>query len=341
MDVTPRLKTSTIVTIVAMLPLVLTVVLSLKTYEVWPQIIYMWDMQADPIVELGRVHPHALRYMLLYPILVLSDYLGIHHDRLFSATLVIFCFFTIKNIHTSADIIVRHPRHSGLVHLACASILTILFFLMNGRIGFAFLGYSMLLLVILRNHYESHFSFASLTGVLVGLALCSVSSGTLVSAVLCLVVAVYFEVCRCIRRSALTKTAIIVFLCCLLLGVALFRFLLVGISRNITFYGGGSDGVLRMLEHGFGRPFYPALNAIGLPSVVAMIAIMTILFGVLLFRMKRSLMLHIVLAAIACGAFGYSTLSISAIPLLIMAAALLTDRGVAWPPRQGPTTALA
>lgn len=319
-----RFRISTLITLLAMSPLILAVLLGLKQYEVWSQITYLWHVKADPIIELGRAHPHALRYALLYPVLVASDHFGIDRDVLFTAILVLICFFTIRNIHATAAVLLKARHAAYLAQAFGATLIVLLFFMMNGRIGFAFLGYSMLLRVIFSHSIDRRFSFGSLLAALVGLALCSVSSGTLVSAALSLAIASYFEICRCIRLSRLTRTAFFIFLACLILGGLLFRYLVVGIFKNITFYGGGSDGILRMLEHGFGSTLYPALNAVGLPVVVLVVAVMAILVAALLFQLKHALLLHLLLAALACGAFGYSTLTLAAVPFVILVCVLLS-----------------
>lgn len=313
-----RVKTSTLIILFAMSPLVLAVLLGLKSFEVWEQITYMWYSRASPIVELAKIHPHALRYALIYPILALSDYLDLKHDLLFSFTLLIFCFFTIRNIQTVSTIIEKDQKPSNLFQFFSAYFLVIMFFQMNGRIGFAFLGYSILLLIVVQHHYERKLSIGSFIGALLGLALCSVSSGTLVSGTLCIVIAIYFEVCRCIKRTTLTRPAFAIFVASVILSGLLFRYLLVGVSKNVTFYGGGSDGFLRMLEHGIGRALYPALNAAGLPPVLVCWLLITVLIGIILSRLRNSILLHMFLGTIVCGLFGYSALTLSLIPLLVL-----------------------
>lgn len=321
-----RMKRSSLLVIIAMSPLVLAVLTGVKSFEVWPQITYLWDMEADPLFELSRIHPHGIRYALMYPILMASEYLGLHHDRLFSLISLINCYFTIRNIGAISSTIVKERRNGDMVLFGCAVALTILFFLMNGRIGFAFLGYSILLLVIVRHHYNRQIGISSLIGMMLGLAFCSVSSGTLISAVLSLVIAVYFEAFRCIRRATLTRSSVLIVLSCIVLGGLLFRHLVASVNKNAAFYGGGSDGILRMLEHGMGRVVYPALDAAGLPLVTLLVVSIMILFSALLLRLNHALLLHILLVAIFCGAFGYSTLSLGAIPLLVLIAVLLTTK---------------
>ncbi|WGV15410.1 hypothetical protein [Fuscovulum ytuae] len=322
----PDIRISTLLVVAAILPLLLSVMLGLKTFEIWSQITYMWEADANPLVELAQINPHSLRYMLLYLVLVTAEFMGWHHDTLFSYILVGLCFFTVRNLVRTVAITANTDHVSYLVQIGCAAIVVILFYLMNGRIGFAFLGYSILLLIVARHYYQRRFDAFSAVSALVGLGLSSVSSGTLISAVLCLVIALYFEVIRSFQRVSLTRTALFALLSCLVLGVLFFRFFLVGINKNIAFYGGGGDGFLRMLEHGAGRSIYPALSAVGLPTVVALALAMAVLFAMLLYRLRQSFMLHILLAAMVCGAFGFSTLSLAALPVLVVASALLISR---------------
>lgn len=325
--VSMRVKTSTLVALFAMSPLLLSVFLGFKSYEVWPQITYLWRVGANPITELVQTDPHALRFALIYPILGIAETLGVDHDTLFTAVLLCVCFLTIQTMNRIIGSIVMAPRNPVTIQVITATILVFLFFFMNGRIGFAFLGYSILLLVVVRHHYQREFKVFSFIALFIGFALCSVSSGTLASAAFVVFLAIYFEAFRSIRRRSLTRSGLALFLSCFAVGLILSRFVLVGIQQNISYYGGGSEGFLRMLEHGFGSALYPILHALGLPLVVSLMVGTGLLFSLLLARMPHSLLAHLILSAIACGAFGYSTLSLAALPLIALAAVVIASRG--------------
>jgi hypothetical protein len=330
-----RVKTSTLVALLAMVPLLLSVLLGLKSYAVWPQIGYLWSVGANPITELVQTSPHALRFALIYPILGIAELLGVAHDTLFTVVLLWVCFLTILTMNRIVGMIVTAPCKTVLLDVMTATILVFLFFLMNGRIGFAFLGYAVLLLVIVRHHYQREFSIISSIALLIGLTLCSVSSGTLTSAAFIVFLAVYFEACRSFRRGSLTRSGLALFFSCFVLGVLLTRFSLVGIYKNLSFYGGDSEGFMRMLEHGFGGALYPALHALGLPLAIFLAVTMGVLFSLLLSRMPHSLLVHLLLAAIVCGAFGYSTLSLAALPLIALMAVVFASRSKRPAPFEG------
>jgi hypothetical protein len=314
------------VTLLAMSPLLLAVLLGVKSYEVWPQIIYLWDIGADPLTEIAGGNPHALRYNLIYPILVISDQLGLDYDRLFTAVVLFICFFTIRNIHSISTLIAGSSRNAVLSQFATSAFMTVLFFNMNGRISLAFLGYTIILMAVFSHHYQREFTFGSLVKVLVGLLLASVSSGTIVSVALAFLIGVYFEVFRIIRRGTLTRSSIVIFSSSVVLGLLLFRFLVAGIKKNIAYYGGGDEGVLRMLQHGFGQALFPTLNAIGLPSVILLVLVVAALSSLLMFQMRHGLLFHLLMAAIACGTFGHSTLSLTVVPLMVVFSVYLAGR---------------
>ena len=322
----PRLRSSTLITLLAMSPLMLAVFLSLKSYEVWPQITYLWEQGAEPINAIAQNNPHALRYSLIYPILVISEQIGLDYDLLFTTVVLLVGFFTIRNLHRTSALISGSSRITTLSQFATAAFMTTLFFNMNGRISFAFLGYTMICLVIFRNHYLREFTVGSFLKLLVGLILASVSSGTLVSTTLAFLIGVYFEVFRSVKRGRLSRLSIVLILSSAALGVFYFQNLMAGIKKNIAYYGGDAEALLRMLEHGFGKALLPANGAIELPSAILIVLVIASLSSLMMSQMRHGLLLHLLTAAIACGAFGYSTLALAAIPLIILLSVYLTTR---------------
>lgn len=288
-----------------------------KEYQVWRQILDLWSMGARPLELLGDHSPHALRYALLYPLLAFSREVELDENSVLSVIMLIFCFVTSRNIICSVEAISLRSRGRVMAAVVIAAATELMFFFMNGRIGFAFLGYSIILREIIMVSYVRQSSASSFFNIFLAIVLCSVSSGALVSASFALAVLLASEVSRALtsdRFSRLTLAVIaIAAICSALFG----KFVLVGIEKNATYFGGGYEGFLGLLNHGFGRVIGQVLN-FGDPLVLAAgFALMAVMSFWAVSLAHHKMLLTILLVAFACGLFGYSTLSLIYIPLMV------------------------
>ena len=146
-------------------------------FHVWKQIQDLWDQGANPIDLILCLHEHSLRYLLMYPILFLSDTLGLPADDLFS----IFVIGTwTGTLYLSFIILDRYC--SSLRNRNWSFIIMVLFylpllFLANGRGILVMLGVMLLFFVGLQgNQLKPREKFL---GIASSLLLSSVSTGVL------------------------------------------------------------------------------------------------------------------------------------------------------------------
>ena len=82
------------VIILISVPLILAVFLEYKIFMIWPQITYLWQGNINPFLEFSDIGAHALRYTVIYPVLLLSEMISVHYDLVFSYFVIGVYFFT-------------------------------------------------------------------------------------------------------------------------------------------------------------------------------------------------------------------------------------------------------
>jgi hypothetical protein len=101
--------------------------------------------------------------------------------------------------------------------------------------------------------------------------------------------------------------------------------IVVGLIKNLDFYGSGYEGFVKMFGHGLGVFFIPLLNAISLPILVTVSILVAVIFNIVAKTFRHPFIVRILFICVACGLFGYTTLSMAIVPLLIMLSSLLPD----------------
>lgn len=274
----------------------------------------MWLQGFDPFEGLAIGHPHALRYLLYWPVFKVADAIGAPADRLFTPVsagallglllVMVRCEFLLSNYQGR----VSAPRGLGY-----AVILIVLAFLMNGRLVFAFAGYALMIYAVLDFVINQRWSWSHVPAAVFGVFLTSVSSGTIAVSMLFLVLVAVPA--AGLRTPAATRFcgSIILILLIFTPQVAL------GVDKNLRFFGGGFEGAVSMLKHGAGVIFlrFGILGLLCL-SVLAAGGLATLwwLHGRLSARLY-ALTLAIAPAAIG-GLFGFSTMAMGIIPILLV-----------------------
>ncbi len=311
------IKTTTLLFLILTVPLLLSVVLGFKSFFIWSQILDPWSRGETPSNLIAELNPHALRYALVYPILILSDISGIDHDVIFSGIVVVFLYQTGKYIFKTVVIVNSTLAGSTFAIIVIYSVITTLFLLMNGRVSFAFLGYAMLLYSVVQIIYSGAFRLSGLPLALLATLMCSVSSGILVSALATLTIAFIIEIKTTVSTRKINWPKLYFFVVFIAVTASFYGFTMIGIRKNLLFFGGGYQGFIAMLKHGFGQTFIPLLSIFNIYSLAAT-AIAAITIGVyILQKMEASFLLATILITVTGGAFGMSTLSISIIPILV------------------------
>lgn len=298
----------------------------------------MWrDFGYDPLRALLIGHPHGLRYLVYYPVFALAGAFGAAPDFVFSFT----CVFAVFALAYFADrVLFDLWGHKG--HIFHRDIITIALFslslLMNGRLIFAFLGYMLVIFVAVnwfgRRHWGvKHFAFLVFACILTG-----VSSGTLVIAMA--LVAGIFAISVLDAPAVLVRNRqvpISIFIVLLLFSIPT----LIGIKKNLDYYGGGEHAVIKMLDHGAGGD---VKDTIGLEPpedhgarggsltdllhywwvAVLILAVAARWLGWRPIAMARSAspqqnIVHLAaLLTLAGGLFGYSVLAMTIVPLALL-----------------------
>lgn len=291
-----------------------------KTYEVWSQIEYLWSSRENPfaVSTLSELGAHGLRYMLLYPLLVFCEAFGLDHNMVFSMLVPVMTYVVMRNVWAVLGALSDGRSQTVIAALFIAGLFFALFFSMNGRISLAFLGYSIIFRILAIYHYtQNHLSVSQVGLVILAVLFCSVSSGTLMSAFLLVFLSVgvlFLSVYKKLRaRKSAKYILVLVFASLYLFG----RFIIIGINKNIAFYGGGISGFIEMLGHGFGKVFLP-LFEIFPPVILLVAALVGMGFGLYVIdRFRYSYLLLQTLCALSIGVFGYSALSLISMPATV------------------------
>ncbi len=137
--------------------------------------------------------------------------------------------------------------------IICFAPFLILPLFMNGRLVFAFLGFTIMVSNFVSLVLKEASDVKIIVGVLAGVILTTVSSGTLIVGVLYGCTILYYL----FRHSEVSRLMkFISSLCLLPIGIVIFDYSVLMINRNIQYFGGGIEGVVNMLNHGAGRFLY-------------------------------------------------------------------------------------
>ncbi len=288
-----------------------------KQFSIWQQVL---DLRLHHPVDLIReFHPHALRLTVVLPYLLLADATGLSADWLFSVAIGAAMIATglLSGWLLSALAFGGRNRFRCLL-LTSVPILT-LSLAMNGRIAFAMAGITLIAFQQTFWLMGKHAPFGCPPiWQLAGLWLASVSSGTLMVAFLLVLIGNGLVVLSDYPKLAgRNLPALVVFNFALLLGTPM---VIVGLQKNLRFFGGGIEGFFAMLRHGAGKIMPPdfVLFTLSLTAFAAggwMIAreVMRLVRS----RGSEGPLYLTILLGLAGGAFGFSTLA-CAVPLYLV-----------------------
>ena len=238
-----------IVPIACFLSLVLLVVIGEKLFRLNSQALTMWGYFGhNPLVALLSGHPHGLRYLAYYPVFAFADATGLNVHIVFS---LVCCILLLMMTNISEGITFRTWNISRKSYLnnAFAIFIFLLSLLMNGRLIFAFCGYLLLILVGVRWLKSGRWTLGSVALLIFGCLLASVSSGTLLIA-LAMVGGILFVTLLRQPYALLSSPWLPI---SVFMTIAIFAGpTIIGINKNLDYYGGGGMAVVHMLEHGAG-----------------------------------------------------------------------------------------
>lgn len=279
-------------------------------FYLWPQVISIWDN--------GGVHSaipaHIPRYLLVLPIFKVAKLIGADYNYLFSALVPFIIYMSASYISRSVLLVLKKnkKRQEELSFSFAFLAIAFISLFMNGRIIFSILASAILLNTAF---FWRNFSLVKISFKLfVGFFLSSVSSGTFLVYFLG-----FFIILVLNERFSGSKSKIRTLFFLITSAITAFPLLLVFVAKNIDFYGGGWNGVLGVIGHGFGVIF---LGDKGL--AVNIMLILLIFFctiycaGFLFFLKKVRPAILLFLVSIAGGIFGYSALMMIVPPAIFL-----------------------
>ena len=315
---------STFICIIAFSPLVLALVFGFKQYQIWPQITYLYERNASPIEQFLILSPHSFRYIALYPLLYLSDMTNISYDYLFSFMSIIIGYLTVKNIIQSSRIICRDNLKRDYISTSLVSIFIVIILAgINGRGCMTLFGYSLLVRALLESELKSHNILSFFFKIMTSFIFICVSSGTLMIGMVTALIYAMYKVTYIAKRMFLDlmlpkKIHQVVSIFAVFLFFSLIA--VVGLIKNLEFYGGGYTAIFEMLGHGFGVIFITLVNYYG--TTLFIIMAVTLIITILIFLKTSNFpqIIGLIIICLGLGAFGYSTAAMVIIPSLILLA---------------------
>lgn len=297
------------------------IALHIKEYTVW-----------DQIIELARtrvsiLHPHAARFAVMFPVMYVALITKLQPDIVFSYTIVIvmtalsFLIARILSITVCGNL-ASVRRLFPVVYLPIIGLAMV----MNGRIAWAMLGIMLIISgqVALESGY-SRSKWAYFLTQMVGTFFASVSSGSIMIAFLSVVT--YNLVGPMLLWPKVRKTDFVRLWVGSAASLVVVPFVLIGLKKNIDFYGGDDAALTHILKHGFGR-FFPTVPELAVLLVLVIATVAVVSWIVFLSKLRRggveSPLLIAVLLACLGGIFGVSTL-VSCLPVVFL---LLLNRGL-------------
>lgn len=287
--------------------LLFSVVLGFKEFIVWQQIIDGY-YPGSILLYFLNVESHTARLVLMHPIVWLSDYLGLSRNLCFSYVVCLVYYLVVLSLERITYSLGINPKK--LLPLI-AFIILLLFFIMNGRNTWSFLGYSFWFMMYLRRDKTNILVLLG-SGILSGLLL-NVSSGVYSSFV---IVNALFLVGHLLYWKAMDLKEFILVSSSTIPYSAIF---VKGVLKNLDYYNGEISG---LLSHGLGLVF-TVLSPLELLSAVVILVTLS-MFVLVIFKRRLAVLtffgfqkVSIILGAAIGGLFGFSTM-FGSLPLVLV-----------------------
>lgn len=272
----------------------------LKQYSIWNQItdVFNENTNVDSIMLLNSFNAHTLRLLLMLPIIKIANSLRIDSDFLFSIVVFLNILGTSKNlIYIEAKIDNKKPNYFFI-----SLFMILISLVMNGRTSFSFLGISIILKIITEFTIKSISLFKLLIYLIIGLILCSVSSGSFSVALLSVVI---FLSSLFFKKTVPFKNKLILFILIIIISIPVVALMVIFVNKNLEFY---DNSYINMLNHGAGMIFN---NSIILLTLLIFAPLFFLIFiSISRFYMKDIkvyLFMPFILSGILIGLFGFTS----------------------------------
>ncbi len=289
-------------------------------FTFFPQAYDLYKINRSLFFWLSTGHLHAVRLMIAYPAVWISDMNSLELDAAFTIysciafTLIGFFFLRIlKQIKG----LTAFNRGIGLL------ILMTLALIMNGRLIYAFLGIILILDAEWKYREDKKGIIQLKISEIIGLILTMVSSGTMtITAIFIVIVNIVQWIQSDGKRQRRELFVVNVILLYPFLD-KFFPYFIRFLIKNIDYYGGGFNGAIGVMQHGFGKLFYSDNKSIYI--IIVAVALVIVFMNMVLFIKyvihKRHQYFFILLITNLCvygGVFGFSTGLLALLPVIAL-----------------------
>lgn len=210
-------------------------------FYIWKQVSIYWELGVIPLTLMCQLHPHFLRYLLVYPFLVLSEWTGIPSNLFYTIFIYLCC---IGSIYISYLTLKRFCLSGKYLLVSIGFLLSIYavgLIHANGRGILASFGILIMFFVLIQWSYEKPIKNILLLAF--AAMLCSVSTGVMTcfsaSSIICLVSKNYFS------KNKRNNHFLSIFFDSFVIVILLFL-MIQSVDKNYEYYG----SVTSMLDHG-------------------------------------------------------------------------------------------
>lgn len=284
-------------------------------FELWGQIT---DFLEHLTVEGGltwelMTHIHFFRFLVVSPSILVADSLGFNPDTVFSFQLGLYLFLMPFCLYLYRPYEIRRAYKWSFISFFFIAY-ALLSLQMNGRIAFAHVGFAISIATLHAWDQGRLRKSLFILFYIISIYLCSVSTGTIFIPPLLLML--YFSVhfILKIRKRGFTRFDIYTLAVLILVLLALSPVIMSQLDKNLSYYDGS---IIKMLSHGLGSVFMGLLPL--LPFIVMLLIIFAGFFAYLAQKYKFNVIIVMAISVAAFGGlFGYSTLSLIFLPILIL-----------------------
>lgn len=294
--------------------LFLMVALDLIGFSIWRQV---YDVHESNLGQFTIAsYYHFPRYILVYPAFFMNDFFpGVGEEKWFSFY-VIFLYLVIVAVLSKiylkyASKVLRTVLTRDVSFSLFFLVMSPLLFILNGRAIFGIFSASILLYYF--SYFDSFSFFKKSFLIFLSLFTSMVSSGFVVIAFSSLFVVDFM------KTNFFTKKGGIKILFYFLIATYSYDFISFVFEKNISFFGGGFEGVVNMLNHGLGRIFmeFDFLLSVMLSVTLIVFILLNLLIIPRSFFIEKMHILIIFVVSFIVGIFGYTSLAY-ALPSFIL-----------------------
>lgn len=264
-----------------------------KSYNLFPQVEYLYLKKVEIIDLVKQKNLHLLRYLVVYIPIVLSNLLKVDIKKMYTLYL---CIVGIGLIYLSCKIfLLRYKCIKNLLYIYILVFFISIYCLVNGRILFAYLAEMILIFEIYS--YKSRKSI-----ILLSIFLASVSSGTM----LVIVFTILFYLLKKIKiKEIIKKRTLLIVPIIFIIAYSSQKM----IEKNLAFFEGN---VLKVLMHGIF-----STNDLNLTIIISLIYLLLVLIGGILLEVKKDIVKSLIFVSMLCGLFGKTTFLMCLVPIFI------------------------